>query len=583
MVDSIRVLHVDNDPEFADLTATYLEEEDSRFTVETATSAADGLDRFGNGVDCVVSDYGIDGTNGLELLEAVREEYPDFPFILFTDDGDEDIASDAIAAGVTDYLQKTPREEQYKALADRILSAVEQARARERSEVRERVVQEMNDVAVIVQDGVIRYMGPGVHELLGYAEDYPVDRPMTEFIAPESRETVWTRHREWMADNQTDPPNQYELELLSKDQQQVPVEISVSRIEYMGQPATLSIIRGITERKHQEERFQAFIEHSTDIITVLGPDGTYRYQSPSSKRVLGYEPDELIGQSAFEYVHPDDREGVVETFTEAVATPEMTPTAEYRLQHKNGSWRWIESIGNNQLDNPAIEGFVVNSRDITEQKEKQRELQRQNERLERFAGVVSHDLRNPLSVARARMDLAQDAHDSEHLDAIEQAHERMEQLIDQVLALAREGKTVSDTEPVSLTATARQSWQTVATAEATLSIEADRTIRANRSRLQQLLENLFRNAVEHGGEDVCIRVTELRGEAGFAVADDGPGIPEDERDSAFEPGYSTSENGTGLGLTIVDEIVGAQDWGISVTEGEDDGARFEITGVNIVD
>ena len=108
MTGSIRILHVDDDPEFADLTATLLEREDDRFAVETATTGDEGLARIDD-VDCVVSDYAMPSANGIEFLETVREDHPDLPFILFTGKGSEEIASDAISAGVTDYLQDSER------------------------------------------------------------------------------------------------------------------------------------------------------------------------------------------------------------------------------------------------------------------------------------------------------------------------------------------------------------------------------------------------------------------------------------------------------------------------------------------
>lgn len=107
MSAAIRVLHVDDEPDFGDLTATVLERSDERFEVDTRTSAAAGLDRLAEGdFDCVVSDYQMPATDGLEFLEAVREENPDLPFLLFTGQGSEEVASEAITAGATDYLQK---------------------------------------------------------------------------------------------------------------------------------------------------------------------------------------------------------------------------------------------------------------------------------------------------------------------------------------------------------------------------------------------------------------------------------------------------------------------------------------------
>lgn len=206
-------------------------------------------------------------------------------------------------------------------------------------------------------------------------------------------------------------------------------------------------------------------------------------------------------------------------------------------------------------------------------------LRRHNQRLENFANVVSHDLRNPLNVAQGRLDLAQSACDSEHLAHVEQAHDRMEDLIADVLTLAREGTTVTEIEAIDLAAIAERCWRNVETASATLVTETDRTIRADQSRLQQLFENLVRNAIEHGGEDVTITVGDFPDGEGFYVEDDGPGMSEKVQQQAFESGYTTSTEGTGFGLAIVQEIVEAHGWDISVTDSANGGVRFEITHV----
>lgn len=226
-------------------------------------------------------------------------------------------------------------------------------------------------------------------------------------------------------------------------------------------------------------------------------------------------------------------------------------------------------------------GWVVVFRDETTQQRQQRLLEQQNEQLEQFASVVSHDLRNPLNVAQLRLDLARQECDSEHLDEIHQAHDRMGRLIDDLLTLAREGQQVSETEPVTVDELATTCWQSVETANATLHTRIDHTIYADWTRFQQLFENLIRNAVEHGGETVTITVGELA--EGFYFADDGPGIAVDDRENVFETGYSTATDGTGLGLSIVGRIVDAHGWDIRVTDGSDGGARFEITGVEFVE
>lgn len=224
-----------------------------------------------------------------------------------------------------------------------------------------------------------------------------------------------------------------------------------------------------------------------------------------------------------------------------------------------------------------VEAALDRAADERELRHRERELRRQNARLDEFASVVSHDLRNPLNVARGRLQLAREEYDSEHHDAVMRALDRMETLIQDTLALARAGETVGEIEAVELPEIVDTCWRNVATESATLSTETDVTIHADKTRLQQLLENLLRNAVEHGGSEVTITVGDLPN--GFYVEDDGPGIPLDTREKALQPGYSTAESGTGFGLSIVRDIAAAHGWEVSVTDGAEGGARFEFTGV----
>jgi signal transduction histidine kinase len=213
-----------------------------------------------------------------------------------------------------------------------------------------------------------------------------------------------------------------------------------------------------------------------------------------------------------------------------------------------------------------------------ERHRQEQELKRQNERLERFAGVVSHDLRNPLNVAQMRLESIREEAPTETVETIARNLDRMEQMIDDVLTLAREGKTVESTEPVSLASVARECWASVATDGTTLEVESERTVEADERRLKRLFENLFRNAVDHAAtaadDPVTIRVGDL--ERGFFVEDDGLGIPAEDRDSIFEAGFTTDREGTGFGLNIVQEIAAAHGWTVSVTESDAGGARFEI-------
>jgi signal transduction histidine kinase len=225
-----------------------------------------------------------------------------------------------------------------------------------------------------------------------------------------------------------------------------------------------------------------------------------------------------------------------------------------------------------RLGTTNVAGYAIYT-DLTEQKERERELQRQNERLDEFASVVSHDLRNPLSIADGYLTLVRDANDDPNCEKIQSALDRMNNLIDDVLALAREGRVVGDRRTVDLGDAARSAWENVKTGGATLELDGDRSLAADPRRLGELLENLFRNAVEHGGDDVVVRVGALGD--GFFVEDDGPGIDAEKRETVFEAGYTTGGDGSGLGLAIVRRIAEAHGWSVRIPDA-DGGARFEF-------
>jgi len=1226
MTDEIGILHVDDEPDFADMTATFLEREDDRFTVETVTSAAEGLDiLYGNEYDCVVSDYDMPGQDGIKFLEQVRENRPDLPFILFTGKGSEEVASDAISAGVTDYLQKGAGTDQYAVLVNRITNAVEHYRsqralARRNEELRkyERIVNSLHEAAYICDtegrfelvneylakwygttredlvgeqsalipqireradsdpyqellDGerdvlqgeiegnfpsqgyaVLEYrlipltVGGTVEAVVGVARDitqsHERERSLTrtkdlmsdmeeladvgaweydpetdemtatdgryriygldpeteltleesfELFHPEDRDRLRDRfencietgepyeidirvvtpedEQKWVTargeridtngdgsvvrgyvqditerkererelreqreftqqaldtlddifyvldtegnierwnrkmveatgydpaeldgmagielfpeeDQQTgadaagkilqEGETTFEADLLTSDGGTVPYEWSGARLTDVDGDTTTGLVgvgRDITERRQRKQRFQALIEESSDIVSIVDADDRYLYRSPAVERILGYDPAETVDDVVWEYIHPEDLDNIQKEFEKDVATGEAAELVEYRARHADGSWRWMEARSNNQLDNPAVEGYIVNSRDITarkerekelqevtsqyealienfpgggvflfdeelryvraggnelneaglsstdiegkrlhdlfpeeiaeetahyyqktlagerhtyrqeyqgndyevrtipirddaggviygmavlrnitqrveqkrelekyrtfvessldvvthvdeegailyqspavedvfgyeknelvgenafeyahpddreriaeefyatledpendsgkveyrvrcaddeyiwvegfgmdqrdtdaggvvinqrdiserkrrekeierqndlfakaqdiatvgawehypkgkgirwtdqvyemhglsvdfdpyienvlelyhpddrqklreavdsatkegepydievrmiarddgdrwirtvadpqtedgtvvrvrgivhditERKERERRLEQQNERLEEFASVVSHDLRNPLSVAKGRLELVEEDCDSEHLDGVCGALDRMEALIEDILTLACEGSDVGEMEVIEPEEMLQKCWENVETETATLVTEIEGKIEADRSRLKQVYENLLRNAVEHGsignrtesdgtiehgGENVTVTVGELEDRKGFYVADDGVGVPEDERDEVFETGYSTSKDGTGFGLSIVEEIVTAHGWDIEVTESEAGGARFEISGAKVTE
>ena len=213
------------------------------------------------------------------------------------------------------------------------------------------------------------------------------------------------------------------------------------------------------------------------------------------------------------------------------------------------------------------------------------EIARERDRLEEFAGIVSHDLRNPLNVAVGNLNLARTRLQADHaelseLNAVARSLDRMEALIEDMLTLAKQGSTIDETEPVALSTLAEECWANVDTADAELVVVEDLRVQADRSRLRQALENLFANAVVHGEKAVRVEIGPLDDGSGFYVADDGPGIPADRREEVLNAGVSSDPDGTGFGLKIVTEVAGAHGWSLSLVDADGGGARFEFRDVD---
>lgn len=224
-----------------------------------------------------------------------------------------------------------------------------------------------------------------------------------------------------------------------------------------------------------------------------------------------------------------------------------------------------------------------------------REIERQNERLERFASVIRHDLQNPLNVIMGFTDLAMETGEQAELERIATAAARIEAILEDLHTLVREADELGELEPVSVSELVKRARSTVDTGTATVEVEDVGVVEADPGRLRQAFENLIRNsvehgstgnrtpaddAVEHGGDGVSIRVSAMAD--GFAIEDDGSGVPEADCETIFEEGY-TGDGGTGLGLSIVRTVVEAHGWTVAATNSPLGGARFEISGVEFID
>ncbi|OAQ52534.1 hypothetical protein HTG_12995 [Natrinema mahii] len=323
-----------------------------------------------------------------------------------------------------------------------------------------------------------------------------------------------------------------------------------------------------------------------DGVLVADADRRIVDSNPVAREIFAHNRNNLVGETIDDVI-PTDVDSILAGSHDRDRGDAAPPagdaeTTQFSLDDGQSYYDLSISPIDDGRGYPA--GWTIVVHDVTERVRRERELERKNRKLDEFASVVSHDLRNPLTVSKGYLELLEEEYDPAYVRTVAESHERMEALIDDVLTLARQGQRGLDPEPVALEDAARAAWSTVDTAGATLSVVDERSIVADRTQFRQVLENLFRNAVEHGSrsgadtDDRDLTVTVGALEGGFFVADSGTGFDGDP-DAVFESGYTTSERGTGLGLSIVADICEGHGWAVTATEGTDGGARFEITGV----
>jgi PAS domain S-box-containing protein len=341
-----------------------------------------------------------------------------------------------------------------------------------------------------------------------------------------------------------------------------------------------SLLENIPLPVYFEDCKRRHVRVSDNMLSMIGPD---YIENPEGKR--HHHPDDMIGKSDYD-VYPNSL--AEETTADDQTVIQTEEPIEDRVEHSYGEPGTGTYVATSKApwydDDGNVIGLLGVTRDISERKGYEYHLEKQNERLERFATMVSHDVRNPLSVAVGRLQAAQETGEDEHFEAIERSLERIESIIEDVLLVTRQAESVLDPAPVVIADFAASAWEVVETGDAVLEVTIDARILADPGRLRQLFENLFANAIAHGtgdGVDVAdltVTVGELPAGEGFYVEDDGTGIPPAKRDTIFEAGISEAD-GTGLGLSIVTSIANAHNWRIELTESDAGGARFEFHGV----
>ncbi|WP_435096116.1 PAS domain-containing protein [Halorubrum sp. N11] len=601
MSKRIDVLHVDDDPSVLDLTEAYLERELESVSVTSVTEPSAALDALdGDEFDCVVSDYDMPGTNGLELFETVHAAHRRLPFVLYTGKGSEEIASQALNAGVTGYFQKGGPE-QLRRLANRVEQAVEEHRTREIADRYSTVIDALGyPVYVVDETGTFEFVNEPFAELTGYDREEIVGSKPGLIKDDATVDEAEDRLGRILSSSGPDVLH-FSVDIVPKEGEPIPCRDHMAALPYEGDKfeGSVGILRDVSdeaERREELETKTRALDEAPVGITIADPDlpdNPMVYVNDRFVEMTGYDRDDALGVNCRFLQGADTEEESVTKLREAIDAEESA-SVELLNYRKDGTPFWNRvSVAPIYDGDGAVSEWVGFQEDITAFKQREAALERQNERLDAFAGIVSHDLRNPLNVAQGRVELARElTDDSEHLDTAVDALDRIETIVGHTLTLAREGETVGDAKPVAIAEVAADGWETVDTGSASLSVEADGEVLADPDRLRNLFENLVCNSVEHGstgsraepgdsvehaGDDVQIRVGDLPD--GFYVEDDGSGIPEAIRDNLFEPGESGTDGNTGFGLAIVQEIATAHGWTVEAVDATDGGARFEISGV----
>ncbi|QLG27080.1 PAS domain S-box protein [Halorarum halophilum] len=474
------------------------------------------------------------------------------------------------------------------------------------------VVVDAMPLSVVALDdgGTVTLWNGAAEETFGWTADEAVGRYHP--IVPEgSREAFEANLQQALTG---EPIRGREVTRVTKDGRELELRLSTAPFTYddaeeNSRTEVIAILEDVTERKRRERQLRALQEVSNSLNLASSTEEVAREAVTAAVDVLDLELTAVWRYDA-------DRDALVPLAgspdtEEAFGGPPVFPagsglaweafeSGEYRIySHVHEAERRYnaETPVRSELIAPLGEQGVMITGSLTERSfdeatvdmfrtlaaaveaalvrsDREARLERQNERLDRFADVVAHDLRNPLSVAEGFLELAEETGDPEHFGRVQGALDRMDGLVGELLTLARNADD-EPSEPVELDEVVRQAWAHVDTRDAVLEHESLPEIEGNRNRLTQLFENCFGNSVEHGGNDVTIRVRPLE-DGGFYMEDDGVGIPPDHYDRVFENRFTTRENGTGFGLAIVAEIAEAHGWTVEAGEGADGGARLEF-------
>ena len=332
--------------------------------------------------------------------------------------------------------------------------------------------------------------------------------------------------------------------------------------------------------REQEHQFDAIFNDPNLLVGLLDTDGTVKDINEIALEYVDASREDIIGDPFWETPWwTEDYRAVVKQWVAEAANREYV---EYEADHPTGDGGKATVEGNFRPvtdDDGTVSRIIVSAKDVTQRRRREHELKRRNEQFDKFASFVSHDLQSPVSTVQGRLELALQTGEMGHVEKAAEAIERVDELRDDLVTTLRTGEIVSETERIELESVMDDVWTAVDPPQtASVTVKEGAHIEADTDALQRMLENLVGNSIEHGPDEVAIQVGEF--ESGFYYEDSGPGIDPEHRDRVFTPGFSTKngEEGIGMGMASIRQIVLAHGWAIHIKDGEHlDGVRFEIT------
>ncbi|AQL44117.1 hypothetical protein BV210_16005 [Halorientalis sp. IM1011] len=619
------VLYVGSESKAGAIT-TRLEQATDHLCTQTATAAEDARAVVENDdVDCLVAEYDLADSDGIDLLESVRKQHPNLPFVLYTDDESIETATRAISADVSEYVLRSDESAEQR-LTDTVVETVHKTTRLQRRDLLEQLIN-LVPVGVVVHDidGELIQANDRGRELLGIASDEPLTEALEDHHVYHPDGTPYDRPQlPPVKAFRTGAPVRDEL-LYIEPPDDGPIWVSMNSTPIYDDTGenivrVISTGQDVTElknREHQLEatnaelkktrnRFQALTENASVAVLTMDESSTIQFANDTVEDVFGYAPDRLEGES-MDVLIPDrlvdDHYAAVERYLETGTRKLDWSWVELPAVHESGHTIDIGlSYGTTQVNGSQL--FTAVIRDITEEKARQRELEdkrkqleatvaeleRSNRELEQFAQAVSHDLKEPIRTVSNYLGLLErryagefDDDADDFLEFAAEGSERAQRMIEDLLAYARVDHGGEIDEVVDLNdvveTVVRDCKRSHESSEVDVSVGNLPPVVGNRTRLEQVFQNLLSNAIEHAdSEPVVVDVTaeQCDGSCVVSVSDNGPGIRPEEQDQIFGL-FETSRDseGTGVGLALCEKIVHNHGGEIWVDSG-DDGTTFSF-------